>query len=111
MRTSDGGAETSACTDGSAWGTPTEGVWVHVAGVFDTVTGTIRAYVMGDPLLCGGETAQATFSGSWSATGSLAIGRARDQGAGARYWRGDVDEVYAFQRALPAVEICEKAVE
>jgi hypothetical protein len=110
MRATDGGTPTSTCTDGSAWGLPTEGTWVHLAGVYDAVTGTIRVYVMGDPLSCGGESAATSFTGNWSATGSFVIGRALADGASAEHWRGDADDVYAFQRVLNAAEICQQAV-
>ncbi|WP_239098388.1 LamG-like jellyroll fold domain-containing protein [Micromonospora qiuiae] len=111
MRPIDGGDSTSACTDGSAWGLPTEGMWVHLAGVYDAAANRIRAYVMGDPVSCGGETAETAFTGTWSATGPFAIGRAQSSGSAANRWRGEIDDVYAFQRTLSALEICEQAIQ
>lgn len=110
MRATDGDTPTSTCTDGSAWGLPSNGVWVHLAGVYDAVTGTIRVYVMGEPFSCGGESAATSFTGNWSATGPFVIGRGLAGGAGAEHWRGDVDDVHAFQRVLSAAEICQQAV-
>ncbi|RIV36872.1 LamG domain-containing protein [Micromonospora radicis] len=111
MRAADGGNSTTACADGAAWGLPADGSWVHVAGVYDTVAGKIRVYVMGDPLDCGGETAETAFSADWSATGAFAIGRGLSSGAAANRWRGEIDDVYAFQRTLSAREICLQAIQ
>ena len=58
---------------------------------------------------CDGEMAQASFTGTWSATGRFAIGRAKASGVNAAHWRGDIDDVYAFQRKLGSVEICQHA--
>ncbi|GIJ77722.1 hypothetical protein Xph01_21540 [Micromonospora phaseoli] len=111
MRPTDGGDSTSACTDGASWGLPAAGNWVHLAGVYDVAAGKIRAYVMGDPLSCGGEIAETAFTGTWSATGSFAIGRGLSSGTAANRWRGEIDDVYAFQRTLSAWEICQQAVQ
>ncbi|MFI7024754.1 LamG-like jellyroll fold domain-containing protein [Micromonospora sp. NPDC049900] len=111
MRATDGGISTTACTDGSGWGLPADGGWVHLAGVYDATTSKIRAYVMGDPLNCGGETAETTFTGTWSATGSFAIGRGLSSGSAADRWRGEIDDVYAFQRTLSDWEICQQAAQ
>ncbi|WBB91392.1 LamG-like jellyroll fold domain-containing protein [Verrucosispora sp. WMMC514] len=111
MRPTDGGNSTSACTDGTSWGLPSVGTWVHLAGVYDAATHKIRAFVMGDPLNCGGETAEASFTGTWSATGSFAIGRGLSSGAAANRWRGEIDDVHAFQRTLSDMEICQQAAQ
>ncbi|GIJ80109.1 Concanavalin A-like lectin/glucanases superfamily protein [Micromonospora phaseoli] len=111
MRPTDGGNSTSACTDGTSWGLPSVGTWVHLAGVYDAAAHKIRAFVMGDPLNCGGETAEASFTGTWSATGSFAIGRALSSGAAANRWRGEIDDVHAFQRTLSDIEICQQAAQ
>ncbi|MEG3637208.1 LamG-like jellyroll fold domain-containing protein [Micromonospora palythoicola] len=111
MSPTDGGNATSACTDGATWGTPTEGTWVHLAGVYDAAADKIRAYVMGDLLSCGGETAETSFTGTWSATGSFAIGRGQSSGAAVNRWRGEIDDVHAFQRTLSAWEICQQAAQ
>ena len=111
MRPTDGGDLTTACTDGSAWGLPADGVWVHLAGVYDEGADKIRVFVMGDPLNCGGETAEATFTGHWSATGSFAIGRGQSSGETVNRWRGEIDDVYAFQRNLSDWEICKQAAQ
>lgn len=111
MRPTDGGNPTTACADGFAWGPPTDGTWVHLAGVYDAATDKIRAYVMGDLLSCGGETAETSFTGDWSATGSFAIGRGQSSGTAASHWRGEIDDVHAFQRTLSAWEICQQAAQ
>jgi hypothetical protein len=68
---------------------------------------------MGDPAQCGGDTAATAFSGLWSATGSLVIGRsnAGSGGAAADWLTGDVDAVYAYQRALAETEVCQLALQ
>ncbi|MDG4796718.1 LamG-like jellyroll fold domain-containing protein [Micromonospora sp. WMMD1082] len=111
MRSTDGGGPTMACANGSAWGLPVEGVWVHLAGVYDATASKIRVYVMGDPVSCGGETAETSFAGTWSATGPFVIGRAKTSGAEVDRWRGEIDDVHAFQRTLADWEICQQAAQ
>ncbi|SIQ84759.1 Concanavalin A-like lectin/glucanases superfamily protein [Micromonospora avicenniae] len=105
---SGGGAQVSACADGQSAGLPSND-WVHVAGLYDQVTGKMRAYVMGGDLRCAGEVAEADAPTSWSATGSFAIGRGWSNGAGVSYWRGDIDDARAYQRVLSDAEICQQA--
>ncbi|MFI2652644.1 LamG-like jellyroll fold domain-containing protein [Micromonospora fulviviridis] len=88
-----------ACA-GQTVGKPTNNEWVHVAGRYDQVTGKMRVYVMGDANSCAGEVAESTAPASWSATRSFVIGRT---------WRGDVDDVRAYQRVLSDTEICQQA--
>ncbi|MEV6377778.1 LamG-like jellyroll fold domain-containing protein, partial [Micromonospora musae] len=85
---------------GQAVGLPTNGEWVHVAGRYDSTTGKMRVYVMGDPNSCAGEVAEATAPGAWSATQPFVIGRT---------WNGDIDDVRAYQRVLTDAEICQQA--
>lgn len=108
---SGGGGAVSACADGQSVGVPSNGTWVHVAGRYDTVTGKIRVYVMGDTQFCAGEVAEATAPAPWSATGSFAIGRGWSGGAGVSYWRGDIDDARAYQRVLSDSEICQQALQ
>ncbi|MGE5829863.1 MAG: LamG domain-containing protein, partial [Micromonosporaceae bacterium] len=108
---SDGGATASACADGSIVGLPAEGTWVHLAGVFDSVTGQARMYVMGGLDSCGGETAVVASSGSWQATGKFVMGRAKSAGVGTEYWRGGLDGVHAYARALQEADICQLALQ
>ncbi|MFI7578247.1 LamG domain-containing protein [Micromonospora sp. NPDC049497] len=107
---SGGGGAVSACADGQSAGVPSNNnTWVHVAGRYDTVTGKMRVYVMGDTQFCAGEVAEATAPASWSATGSFVIGRGWSGGAGVSYWRGDIDDARAYQRVLSDSEICQQA--
>ncbi|WP_326552114.1 LamG-like jellyroll fold domain-containing protein [Micromonospora sp. NBC_01813] len=100
----------SACAEGILQALPAEDAWVHLAGAYDPVSGLISAYVMGDTLTCAGETAQASFAGSWAATGSFVIGRGRAAGANTGQWHGAVDDVFAYQRLLSSYEICQQAL-
>lgn len=111
MRQSDGGTLVTACADGSSWGYPALAEWVHVAGVYESGTGKLRVYFKGDPLECAGEMTESSFTGSWSATGSLVIGRGKAAGASSSYWRGSVDDVYAYQKVLTAEQICQQAAQ
>jgi hypothetical protein len=108
---SDGGSTASACADGSMVGLPTEGTWVHLAGVFDAVTGQARMYVMGGLDTCGGETAVVASSGSWQAAGQFVMGRAKSAATGTQYWRGGLDGVHAYSRALQEADICQLALQ
>jgi hypothetical protein len=82
------------------------GEWVHLAGVYDGVAGTMTIYVhhkdadgFVDPTRT--EIVTKPFTSVWDATGAFTIGRAI---AGAAFV-GDVDEVWAWQRAPEQVEI------
>ncbi|MFE9658326.1 LamG-like jellyroll fold domain-containing protein [Micromonospora sp. NPDC006431] len=107
---SSGGGSVSACANGQTVGFPSNNTWVHVAGRYDQVTGKMRTYVMGDPQSCGGELTEANAPAPWSATGSFAIGRGWSGGAGMSYWRGDIDDARAYQRALTDAQICQQAL-
>jgi hypothetical protein len=114
MRGTDDGTPVSACTNGAAVGPPSTTAWVHVAVVYQPALSSqqLRVYVMGDPRSCfevPAETAATTFTGAWSATGSLVLGRAKAGGTATEHWRGGIDDVWAFQRALTGAEICQKA--
>jgi hypothetical protein len=113
MRPGDANASNviQACATGTVGSStrPVVGQWVHVAGVYDPTTNTIQVHVMGNQDSCDGEMAQTSFTGAWSATGRFAIGRAKAAGVNANHWRGDIDDVYAFQRKLGSVEICQRA--
>jgi hypothetical protein len=112
MRTADSAAAAavSACTTQNVWPV-TEGDWVHLAGTYNPITGKIRVYVMGDQLFCPGDMAEADFSSTWSATGSLVLGRSNNGAGGtaADWLTGDLDTVYAYQRVLNDLEVCELA--
>ncbi|WP_425518066.1 hypothetical protein [Polymorphospora rubra] len=55
----------------------------------------MKLFVNGPPDF-GGSTAQAAYTGAWSATGDFAIGRAWN-GTPTQGWTGDLDHVYAAQ--------------
>jgi hypothetical protein len=112
LRAADTTAEpTYACATGAVGSShpPTDGEWVHLAGIYDAVTGVIQIHVMGNQESCDGEMAQAPFTANWSATGAFVVGRALTGGAAADAWHGSVDEVWAYQRRLAPVEICQQA--
>jgi hypothetical protein len=100
-----------ACATGTVGSSqpPSVGQWVHLAGVYDAVNHVIQLHVMGNQQSCDGEMVQARFDGNWSATASLVMGRARAAGAGTDYWRGGIDDIYAYQRVLSTEEICQQA--
>lgn len=110
MRGSDavGSPPVSACAAPVSWPV-TQGQWVHLAGIYDPVANTIRVFVMGDRLTCGGDVAEATAPSSWSATGKFYIGRGTNGTSGTPAWwmTGSVGKVYAHQRALANTEICQ----
>jgi hypothetical protein len=109
LRGADSSATTpiSACATGAVGDSspPAAGQWVHLAGVYDQPSGTITVHVMGNQDACNGESVAAPFTGgSWSATDPFMIGSAK--GGGSFNWLGDIDGVYAWQRALAAYEVC-----
>jgi hypothetical protein len=79
------------------------GDWVSLVGIYDQTTGKLKVYVNGTPDI-GGTSAEATYTGPWSATGPLAMGRANDGGPSER-WIGDLDHVYAAQRVWTEDEV------
>ncbi|MBV1854612.1 LamG-like jellyroll fold domain-containing protein [Catellatospora tritici] len=88
---------------------PQNGVWVHLAGVYNSAAGTLQIHVMGNPTSCSGEMVQGSFTGSWTTSGSLIVGRAKAGATGAEYFRGVVDEVRAYPKALTTTKICQLA--
>jgi concanavalin A-like lectin/glucanase superfamily protein/glycosyl hydrolase family 2 len=78
---------------------PETGRWYHLVGVRDVVSGTLTLYVDGQP--AGTQTA---CVGS-DATGHTVIGRAKFGGNPVDYWRGAIDQVHVYDRALPPDEV------
>jgi hypothetical protein len=76
-----------------------ENVWTYVVGSYDAATKTMRLYVNG------ALEGSATIAGTFNATGPLAIGRARRQGAPGQYWWGEIDETRVYDRVLTATEV------
>lgn len=93
MRAEDQSAKISAL----ATTAPVPGQWTHLTGVWDGTR--VHLYVNGVPE----GTADATLS--WAATQGFNIGRARWNGAYVNHFKGSVDEVRAYGRALSADEI------
>ncbi|WP_327287977.1 LamG domain-containing protein [Streptomyces sp. NBC_01198] len=81
------------------------GVWTHVAATYDKTAGTIALYVNGVPQ--GAPVALPAAAKAGASDGPLDIGRYNDpsKGAWTEYWKGRVDEVEAWQRALTPDEI------
>ncbi|MER5734420.1 LamG domain-containing protein [Streptomyces sp. NPDC002262] len=82
---------------------PLVGAWTHLAGSYDPETKEIRFYVNGK--LQGAKT----VPGSWSATGPFNIGRNLWAGARTAPFKGSIDEVSAWQRALIDEEVTVQA--
>jgi hypothetical protein len=103
VRQSDvsGGASTRAC---SAI-TPQTGTWTHLVGVYDGPAGMIRLWVDGGPNNGSqhppGDMAETAAPAAWAATGSFQVGRAFT----GTYFAGRVDEVRAYQRVAPEIEV------
>lgn len=105
MHTAPESSET-VCADGSIAGPPTPEQWVHLAATYDAAGGEMAVYVMGGELACIGESARGPFTSTWSGNGPFLIGAASD----GRPWLGGIDDVYAHQRRLEDVEICQEAL-
>jgi hypothetical protein len=103
VRSSDSaaGSETFACASGPV---PVNS-WMHLAGVYNAQAGTITFYVNGGDPDRGGSVTTTAFTAAWAATGPFAIGRNRYNSSPGGWWIGDIDEVLAFQRALPLEEV------
>lgn len=82
---------------------PVAGRWTHLAGVYDTASGTMKLYVDGVP-----QSATAA-TGGWNATGNYAIGRAKWAGAASNIWDGEIDDVRVYGKALTADQVTDLA--
>jgi hypothetical protein len=78
---------------------PEPGRWYHLVGVRDVTAGSLTLYVDGQP--AGSASACVGDPGA----GSTLIGRAKFNGGPVDYWRGAIDQVHLYDRALPAAEI------
>jgi hypothetical protein len=74
-------------------------VWTRLTGVHDAGTGQIRLYVNG--VLEG----TAAHTSPWNATGPLVVGSGHWWGESYTPWRGEIDQVRVWQRALTASEL------
>jgi Concanavalin A-like lectin/glucanases superfamily/Glycosyl hydrolases family 2, sugar binding domain/Glycosyl hydrolases family 2 len=80
---------------------PETGRWYHLAGVRDLTTGSLTLYVDGQKA----GTANACLGEGSS--GHTVIGRAKFNGNPVDYWRGAVDQVRVYDRALSAAEVAQ----
>ena len=78
---------------------PTTGQWYHLVGVRDAANGSLKLYVDGQ--LAG--SASACSGGA--ATGNTVIGRAKYGGQPVDFWRGAIDQVHVYDRALTDEEV------
>lgn len=79
------------------------GAWTHLAAVYDSSAKLIKLYVNGE------FQGSYTVPPSWMSSGRMQIGRVWWRGSYTDYWKGDIDEVAAWQRALVDGEIAEEA--
>ncbi|MBT2232850.1 DNRLRE domain-containing protein [Nonomuraea sp. NEAU-A123] len=80
---------------------PRLGEWTHLTGVYDSAAKELSLYVNGRL------ESTVPFTQPWDATGSLAVGRGKVNGAGAEFWPGDLDEVRVYGRAMFADEVAD----
>ncbi len=78
---------------------PTAGEWYHLAGVRDAVTGKLRLYVNGD------RVAEIDACSGGDSTGPLVIGRGKYNGGVTDFWKGAIDQVHVYDRALSDDEV------
>lgn len=78
---------------------PETGRWYHLVGVRDVTAGTLTLYVDGQPA----GTAYACLGDASS--GHTVIGRAKFGGNPVDFWRGAIDQVHVYDRALTAAEV------
>jgi hypothetical protein len=78
---------------------PEPGRWYHLVGVRDAVNGQFKLYVDGAP------AGTATSRCGEASTGHTVIGRAKYNGSPVDYWRGAIDQVHVYDRALTDAEV------
>ncbi|WP_223199063.1 LamG domain-containing protein [Solihabitans fulvus] len=95
MPTADDGGKSYQWAIGYSAGVPQVGAWTLVTGVFDRDAMQIKLYVNGTPV------AQVPFVGTpWNAAGSFSIGRSLWTGQNSGFFKGSIDQVQAWGRAL-----------
>ncbi|GAB1513850.1 LamG-like jellyroll fold domain-containing protein [Actinophytocola sp. KF-1] len=78
---------------------PNTGQWYHLVGVRDVTTGSLKLYV--DGRLAGSASACVGSAGP----GNTVIGRAKYGGNQVDFWRGGIDQVHVYDRALTDAEV------
>ncbi|MBG0817985.1 LamG-like jellyroll fold domain-containing protein, partial [Planomonospora sp. ID82291] len=73
--------------------------WTHLTGVYDAAARKIRLYEDGELV------AENDYTSTWNAGGGLLIGRSKLSGAYQHSFRGTLDEVRAYAKALTAEEV------
>ncbi|GAA1790139.1 LamG domain-containing protein [Luedemannella flava] len=100
-------ADTSAGTSVKACSTLAvkTNAWVHLTGVYDAATKQIRIMAFDADCTAPNAAATAFTTAPWHAMGAFVIGRGLNgSGVAANYWKGAIDEVHAYERAVPEVE-------
>ncbi|GAB3164923.1 LamG domain-containing protein [Amycolatopsis stemonae] len=91
--------------DGYTWAigktVPAAGIWTHLTGVYDRASGQISLYVNG---VLDGQVA-VTADRTWNAPGGFSVGGVRALGGNAYFFKGSIDQVQVWSRALPAAEV------
>lgn len=83
---------------------PVVKAWTHLAGVYNAAAGTIQLFVNGHP-----QGSPVPFTTPWNATGSLQVGRHRNNAAWGGFFNGTIDEVHVWSRALADTEVMNDA--
>jgi hypothetical protein len=78
---------------------PVVGAWTYLVATYDVATHQLRLYVDGVA-----QTATATLTGGFNATGRVVIGRGRWSGFDTDYFPGAVDDVRVYGRVLSPTE-------
>jgi hypothetical protein len=78
---------------------PEPGRWYHLTGVRDGEDGVSQLYVDGEL------AATAEACGETAATGDTVIGRGKWAGNPVDFWRGEIDQVHVYDRALSDGEV------
>lgn len=91
----DGAVEYRASSNAA----PRVGAWTYLIGTYDLATRAVRLYVDGVE-----QTATATVTGGFAASGPVAIGRRESNGAATGWFTGAIDEVRVYPRLLGSSE-------
>src|SRR5690606_29413615 len=80
---------------------PEPGRWYHLVGVRDAAEGTLSLYVDGE------RVAKVNACLGRASDGHTVIGRAKYGGDLVDFWRGAIDQVHVYDRALSAEEVAD----